>query len=164
MKRIGAVVLAALLALPAAAASQQKGAVEITTRTTVDVVQKNEKGEKAVVTKDVSEAKIVPGDIVMFAMTYRNNGKQPATGVVVTDPIPQHMVYVDKSAEGKGTAIDFSVDGGKTYNSPEKLRLKDATGKTRPALAQDYTHVRWVVKGAVPPGGSGMVSFKARVK
>ncbi len=164
MKGIGTVVLAALLALPAAAAGQQKVAVEITTKTTVDVVQKNEKGERVAVKKDVSEAKVVPGDIVTFSMTYSNKGKQPATGVVITDPVPEHMSYVDKSAEGKGTAIDFSVDGGKTYGSPEKLRIKDATGKTRPALAQDYTHVRWVVKGAVAPGGSGTVSFKTKVK
>ncbi len=164
MKAITAVLAAALLALPAMAIAQQKSPIEIVTTATVDVAQKNEKGEKVLVKKEVGSAKVVPGDVITYTLTYSNRGKQPATGVVITDPVPAHMTYIDKSAEGRGTTVDFSVDGGKSYGLPVNLKIRETPGKTRPALAQDYTHVRWVVKGAVAPGGSGTVSFKAKVK
>lgn len=168
MKGIGAGIMAGILALcmavPATAAAPPKDAIEVTTMAVVDLVHKNEKGEKTVVQKDVSAAKIVPGDVVTFTLTYTNRGTQPATGVVITNPVPDHMTYLDKSAEGKGTKIDFSVNRGKSYDAPDRLTVKDAQGKVRPARGQDYTHVRWVLGTPLAPGGSGTVSFKAQVK
>jgi len=37
------------------------------------------------------------------------------------NPVPENMTYIDKSAEGKGARIDYSVDGGKTYGAADKL-------------------------------------------
>ena len=161
---IAAVVLTSCFTVPSAVAAQAKSAIEITTAAVVDVVQKNEKGEKTVVKKEVSAAKIVPGDIVTFTLTYANRGSQPAQNVVVANPVPDHMVYLDRSAEGKGTSIDFSVNGGKSYDAPGRLTVKDAQGRVRPARGEDYTHIRWTLASSLAPGWSGTVSFKARVK
>jgi hypothetical protein len=73
------------------------------------------------------------------------------------------MTYVDKSAEGTGAAIDYSIDGGKTYGQAGKLSVTEK-GVQRPARPAEYTHLRWVVAKPLPPGGKGTVSFKARLK
>ncbi|HEY5915667.1 MAG TPA: hypothetical protein VJA21_34205, partial [Verrucomicrobiae bacterium] len=144
--------------------AQQKSAVELTTLAEVEVAEMNAQGEKVMKRKEAALAKVVPGDIVIFTTTYRNTGKQPATNVVITNPVPGHMVCVDKSVEGKNARIDYSVDNGKTYGAPEKLTITDSQRRVRPALAEDYTVIRWVLTRPLAPGGTGTVSFRARVK
>jgi uncharacterized repeat protein (TIGR01451 family) len=163
-KGIAVTVVVALLLAPAMLRAQQKSAIELTSLAEVEVTEKDAKGEKVVKRKEASLAKVVPGDVVIFTTTYRNTGKQPATNVMITNPVPGHMVYVDKSAEGKGARIDYSIDGGKTYGLPDKLKVTDSQGRVRPALAQEYTVIRWVLSAPLAPGGTGTVSFRALVK
>jgi uncharacterized repeat protein (TIGR01451 family) len=159
-----AVAVVVVLLVPEMLRAQQKSAVELTSLAEVEVTEKGAQGEKIVKRKDAALAKVVPGDVVIFTTTYKNAGKQPAASVVITNPVPGHMVYVDKSAEGTGARIDYSVDGGKTYGAPDKLKITDSQGKVRPALAQDYTMIRWTLPAPLAPGGTGTVSFRARVK
>jgi hypothetical protein len=74
------------------------------------------------------------------------------------------MSYVDQSAEGKGMKIDFSADKGKGYGDPDKLVITDAQGMKRKAGPADYTHIRWTLTKPLPAGGSGSVSFRARLQ
>ncbi len=164
MKRTVISILVALLLLPAAARAQQKGSVELKSIAEVEVTKTNAKGEKEVKRVDTAKAKVVPGDMVIFTTTYTNIGKQPADKVVITNPVPEHMDYLDKSAEGKGAKIDFSVDKGKSYETPDKLMVTDAQGKTRKARPADYTTIRWTLIKPVPPGGAGSVSFRAKLQ
>jgi uncharacterized repeat protein (TIGR01451 family) len=106
----------------------------------------------------------VPDDIVIFTTTYTNKGKQPATGVAVTNPIAPEMTYVDGSADGKDTKVQFSVNNGRTFASPDALTVKDAAGKVRKATAADYTAIRWTRTTPLAPGSSGTVGFRARIK
>jgi uncharacterized repeat protein (TIGR01451 family) len=106
---------------------------------------------------------VVPGDMVIFTVSYANSDTKPADRVLVINPVPQHMAYLDKSAEGTGAVIEFSVDGGKTYAAPGKL-LVTAEGKQRPAAASDYTHIRWTISKPLAPGAKGSVSFRAVLK
>ena len=165
IKLTGSVVMAmALLLMPAALPAQQMSTIQLTSVAEVEVTEKNAQGEKEVKRKEAALAKVVPGDLVIFTTRYVNTGKQPAGNVTVMNPVPEHMTYVDKSAEGKGARIDFSVDGGKTYGSPDKLTVKDGQGRARPALARDYTHIRWVLTAPLAPEGTGSVSFRAQLK
>ena len=154
----------AVLLVPVLGWGQQKGGIELTTVAEVEETVQNEKGAKEVKRMEASKAKVSPGDVVFFTTTYVNAGKQPATNVVITNPVPEHMVYVDQSAGGKDAKIDFSIDGGKTYATADKLKITDKEGRVRPALGKDYTHVRWVVSASVAPGAKGTVGFRARVK
>jgi uncharacterized repeat protein (TIGR01451 family) len=156
--------LIALLLLNTAAWAQQKGAVELVSVAEVEVSQKNAKGEQEVKRVEASKANVPPGETVIFTNYYTNKGQDAATGVVITNPIPQHMVYLDKSAEGAGSRIEFSVDGGKTYGPANKLVIRAGDGKERPAISSEYTHIRWTLVKPVARGGKGSVSFRAKVK
>ncbi len=138
MKGSSLVLGALLLVAPAFAMAQQKGGIEVKTVAEVETVEQNAKGEKVKVRKEAALAKVVPDDIVIFTTTYTNRGKQPATGVAITNPIAQEMAYVEGSAEGKDTRIQFSVDNGKTYGVPGKLdrqgSRKERFGRRRPRI------------------------------
>ena len=112
--------------------------------------------------KTVPAAMVVPGNEVFYVITYENTGDKPAENVVVTNPVPAELEYV--SVLGPAPANQVSVDGGKHYDALGSLTVTSADGKPRPATAADVTHVRWALNGALKPGSSGTVSFKARLK
>ncbi len=118
-------------------------------------------GKKEV--KLVPVEKALPGDVVLFTNHYTNAGSTPAENAAITNPMPQHMVYIDGSAFGAGTTITFSVDKGKTFDVPAKLTKTDK-GRNRPARADEYTNIRWTFTSPLPPGKAGDVGFKARLK
>jgi hypothetical protein len=69
-------------------------------------------------------------------------------------------MYVDGSAFGPGSNIEFSVDGGRTFaNSNELTVMED--GETRPARAEDFTHIRWVMQQELAVGAQGTARFSA---
>jgi len=160
MKGMTALSIAVLLLLAAPAPAQQQGGIVLTSVSEVETAVQNSEGKKEVKRVDAAKAKVVPGDPVIFTVSYANTDTKPADRVVIINPVPQHTNYLDKSAEGKGAAIEFSVDGGKTYAAPEKL-VVTADGKQRPAAASDYTHIRWTISKPLAPGAKGSVSFRA---
>ncbi len=109
----------------------------------------------------IPAGKVLPGTEVVYSFEYANVGKKPTSDVVITDKVPEHMVYVPDSAEGKNMEITFSIDGGKTWGTPDQLNVRDADGTTHTALPKDYNAIRWVLKGALAVGGKGSVSFHA---
>jgi len=112
----------------------------------------------------VEATNVVPGEEVLFTITYTNIGDQAAEAVNITNPVPDHMIYVDDSASGDSTSITFSVDGGESFAAPQDLLVTDALAAPRPAIAKDYTHVRWVIARDVAAGASGTVQFTAVVE
>lgn len=112
----------------------------------------------------VEAARVLPGAPVQFTVTFTNTGDEPAENVTITNPIPEHMVYVDASASDDNATVTFSVDGGASFAAAENLLVTDENGVRRPAIVNDYTHVRWTVDNDVAPGASGAVQFTAVVK
>lgn len=124
--------------------------------------------EKVTVAKDgtkhtdiVPADHVLPGVEVIWNINYEVIGNESITDAVISDPVPQNMVYVQGSASGDKADITFSVDGGKTWDVPEKLQVKNADGSLRDALPKDYTHVRWILKDTLAPGAKGTVTFHA---
>ena len=155
------VIVIALVALTAAWAYAQ-GQVQLTSVAEVEVERFNQEGKKEV--QRVKASKVLPGTEVIFTTHYENTSKQVAENAVITNPMPEHMVYEENSARGDGTLITFSVDGGKTYDVPAKLFVFDASGRKFPARPQDYTHIRWSFGNPLQPGAKGEVSFRAILK
>lgn len=122
----------------------------------------NAEGEKEIVR--VQAAKVLPGNEIIFTITYENISDQAIDNVVIVNPVPEHMFYKDGSASGKDTDITFSVDNGKAYNKPDKLKVMGEDGKERKAEASEYTDIRWVVKSSIKPGENGRVEFKAELE
>lgn len=137
------------------------GSIQLKTVAEVEVTTTNEKGEKEV--KRLPAKQVVPGAEVIYTISVTNTGNESASNVVVTDPIPEHMSYVDNSASGADTEITFSVDGGKHYDLPEKLKVKNSKGVLQAAKAIDYTHIRWLLNFTLKPEQSSSVWFKARL-
>jgi uncharacterized repeat protein (TIGR01451 family) len=163
-RKIRALLAAILLGIAsvAAAGPAANGTVELKLESAMEQEYVNERGEKA--KRLVPVTRVIPGDEVVYTIHFVNKGSQPATDVVITNPIPAQVAYREGSAFGTGTEIEFSVDGGKSWGRPATLRVRQADGGDRPATAADYTHVRWRMQNAVPGGQSGFVRYRAVLK
>jgi len=146
-----------LLSLPAAALAQ--GHIRLQSVAEVEKTIVNAAGKTEI--ERVTASRVVPGTEVIFSQRYENISEQDAENAVITNPIPEHMIYKADSARGTGTRIAFSVDDGKSYNIPAKLFVFDAAGRKFPARPKDYTHIRWTFENPLPSGAKGVVSFRA---
>jgi uncharacterized repeat protein (TIGR01451 family) len=103
---------------------------------------------------------VTPGDKLVFLLSYRNGGASPATGFVVTNPIPSAVAF----AGGESDGATVSVDGGKSWGILATLRIANADGTSRPAAPEDVTHIRWSFGQPIAPGRAGQLSFRGVVK
>ena len=122
----------------------------------------DESGQEA--TRLVPVSTVVPGDEVIYTISFTNISEEPAENVTITNAVPEHMAYVGDTAFGPGTEVSFSVDGGFSYGSPGELTVTDDDGEERPANASDYTHIRWVMRSNLEPGSKGFARFRAQLK
>ncbi|MCI0516861.1 MAG: hypothetical protein L0Y45_03410 [Woeseiaceae bacterium] len=129
------------------------------------VVQKEEvvvdaSGEETV--RLVDAKVVVPGDEVIYTVTFENISDTAAENVVITNPIAADLEYVDGSAFGPGSDIVFSVDGGTMFAAAGELSVAE-NGVVRPAEAKDFTHIRWEMQNEIPAGSQGVARFRARL-
>jgi len=153
---IFAAITAVILPLPAYAVAE--GALEVTTIVEKEIVVETDDGRQ--VTERVPADVVTPGERVVYTITFKNVGVEPAENVVITNPIAESLVYVAGSATNDGVSLEFSIDGGQTFAPASELRLVDQ-GIERPATTKDYTHVRWVMQSALAGGAEGQTSFAA---
>ena len=125
-------------------------------------VTENVNGEKK--TKLVPAAKVLPGEEVVYILSFANEGDAEASNLVINNPVPAHTWYRNGSAFGAGTEVSVSVDGGQQYGQLVELTVPLANGKERAATSKDVTHVRWAVNYALQPGKTGTVSYRAVVQ
>ncbi|MEO1202875.1 MAG: hypothetical protein AAFX10_09215 [Pseudomonadota bacterium] len=144
--------------LPLTAYAVAEDALEITTVVEKEVVVETDNGEERVerVIADV----VTPGERVIYTITFRNVGTEPAGNVVITNPIAESLTYVAGSATSEGATVEFSIDGGQSFAPASQLRVVDG-GIERPATTRDYTHVRWVMQTELAVGADGQMSFAA---
>jgi uncharacterized repeat protein (TIGR01451 family) len=106
-------------------------------------------GPALVLSKSTDKTSAAPGDTITYTVSYGNTGNGDATAVFILENIPSNTLYVNGSAEGDGTIITYSHDGGISYD----------TDPTPPV-----TNLSFQRTAVLPPGGSGSVSFKVTVK
>jgi len=99
--------------------------------------------------KAVSDASGPPGTLLTYTVTYLSNGATPAYNVAIVDAVPDYTVYAAGSASGAGATIEFSHDGGASFDGSE---------------AAPVTHLRWSFSAPLAPGDTGQVSFQAAIQ
>lgn len=104
--------------------------------------------------------KALPGTVVIYTTTFKNVGPKPTGGIVIKNPVPANTTLVAASAWGENTDLTYSADGGKTWFAVDKVKTTGADGKERPAGITEFTHVRWSLRGELPPGQQGEVGFR----
>jgi uncharacterized repeat protein (TIGR01451 family) len=107
----------------------------------------------------VEPTSIVPGDRLVFGTDYANNGADTVTNFIVTNPLPAAV----RLAPDADSALEVSVDGGKTWGALGALTFTNSDGTTRPAAHADVTHVRWVL-ASIAPGASGRLTYPAIIR
>jgi uncharacterized repeat protein (TIGR01451 family) len=142
------------------AISQEQGHLNVTTTVQMEEITVDEAGERQ--TQLVPADTVVPGDVVIYTTTVENVSDEGAENIVVTSPVPEHLAYVAGSAFGPGMVIEFSVDGGVTYATAERLTVNNE-GESRAATAAEYTHIRFVMQGELAAGAQSIARFRARL-
>jgi len=153
-----------LFCFPWSASAEEAPRIALSTGVEKEVVVEKDGRQ---VTERIPLDKASPGEILVYTITYNNEGKTVAKDILVTDPIPTGTIYVLDSAEGKDAQITFSIDGGRTYSKPPvkyKTKRQDGREEETEAPAALYTHVKWVIAKNISPEQSGAVSFKVRIK
>jgi uncharacterized repeat protein (TIGR01451 family) len=103
---------------------------------------------------------VVPGDRLVFVLSYRNEGPTTASNFTVTNPMPSAVSF----AEAPGAQAQYSVDGGRIWGMLATLKLRESDGKWRAARPDDVTHVRWILRQPLPSGSGGKLTFRGIVR
>lgn len=111
----------------------------------------------------IEPSNMVPGDTVVYLTKYHNTTNQIINNVVITNPIPKHLVYTSHTAKQNQTVVTYSIDSGETFKTTDKLIIQTTNNEQRPASPKDYTHVRWTID-SVAIHGKGSVRFSAKLK
>lgn len=155
--------VAAASAAPALQAQQgpKPGTIELKNVAEMEVTEAGADGKPVV--KRVPVQKAVPGTQVLYTTTFRNIGTQPASDIAINNAIPPSTTLVSGSAFGDNTSITFSADGGKTFAPVDKVRVRGADGKERPAALSEFTHIRWTYRTPLPAGAVASAGFRVTI-
>lgn len=150
----------ALLVAPALAVADPDLRIQMSAEKEIVVIENGEE-----VTRRVPTLEIEPGANLFFTLRISNQGDEPATNVIVDNPIPDETIYVEGSAGGDNSQVLFSVDG-ENFASADALQYEFRTfsgdSEMRRARPEMYTNVRWVVE-TVPPGAEEELFFQVKV-
>ena len=149
------------IGMTVSAYAQEQNHLDVNTVVQKEQVTVNDEGVEE--TKLVPVGTVVPGERVIYTITFRNVGEEPADNVVITNPIDQNLAYAAGTAFGPGTVIEFSVDDGATYADGSALTVTE-DGVSRAAVAADFTNIRWVMQSELAVGAQGTVRFTAVLK
>lgn len=147
-----------LLLMAATVYAQDQGHLSVQTVVQKEQVTIDDDGEQQVTL--VAAETVVPGERVVYTITFTNISNDAADNVVITNPIAESLTYIDGSAFGPGAEILFSVDNGRTFAGREALTVVDE-GVVRAASAEDFTHIRWVMQQELAAGAQGVARFSA---
>lgn len=110
---------------------------------------------------------VQPGEVLRYTVTGTNAGKAAAKKLVVTQPVPQQMVYrLDSASNSVAADVVYSIDGGKTFTETPMVEVKLPNGETemQPAPAEAYTHVRWQFPNNLDPEAQLAASYEVTVR
>ena len=104
------------------------------------------------------------GDEIFYTLRVRNTSDSAIASPAIIKAMPRNTVYVDGSAVGPASDIEFSIDGGTVFAAPEELTVTAMPGVTRLAVATDYTHIRWQLRHPLAAGATALLRFRGVFK
>lgn len=107
----------------------------------------------------VEAASVVPQDLLVFSVSYKNVGGDTVSDLLIVNPVPASVRVTEQSA----SAGEVSVDGGNSWGKLGELVVTRADGVKTPATVDDISHLRWKI-AAIAPGQAGAVTFRATVR
>lgn len=153
--------LVALVLAPALALAAPELKIQMAAEKEIVVVEDGQEVKRRVPTLEIES-----GAVLYFTLKIVNEGDEVATNVVVDNPIPDETVYVEGSAGGLNSRIQFSIDNGENFALADDLTYEFTTfngdRQERKAQPDMYTNVRWVVAD-VPPGAEEELFFQVKV-
>lgn len=149
--------MVALLAASVASPAMAKGEIALESEIFVERIAKSATGSRILLERPT---KLLPGDRLVFIVSYKNTGAAPASDVVITNPIPK-AVRFQETLDG---SEQVSVDGGQSWSRLEDLRIALDDGRFRPASPADVTHIRWVISQTLTEGYTGKLTFRGVVR
>jgi uncharacterized repeat protein (TIGR01451 family) len=147
----------------AAIAAGQTPAEPLAIRSIAEVESRSVEAGREVV-KLIPADRVVPGDRVIYTLEVRNTGATAVEVPIISNPVPEHMRYVADSAVGPGALVSYSIDGGRSFERAENLKVPGIDGQLRAAVAADYTDIRWQLKNSLKANSVVFVRFRALVK
>jgi uncharacterized repeat protein (TIGR01451 family) len=101
-------------------------AASILTSVSVSALTAKQSVEKEIVvqmpdgTQSITRASaelVVPGERVVYTLSYTNDAAEPATDLVLTMPVPSEIKYLDESATTDDAKVVYSaeVDSGRAF-------------------------------------------------
>ena len=136
--------------------------VSITTKSYQVITVKDKSGKR--VKKWVKTTKVVPGTIIKYVDTISNNTDNSLKDVKVSHPIDKNLLLIKGSENSKVKfKVLYSVDGGKSFNEPSKLFVKDKNGKEHLATVKDYNALSFVLS-EVPAHSKVDIEYKVKLK
>src|SRR3546814_7999542 len=99
----------------------------VTGRVMVERAVTDRAGESHLVLEETADA--APGEALVFQFDYRNARPGVANSFVITNPIPDQMVYAGTDTPGEFV----SVDGGRSFGPIAEMKVADADGVERTA-------------------------------
>jgi uncharacterized repeat protein (TIGR01451 family) len=111
-------------------------------------------------TKRLPAGQVVPGDQVVYVITFVNDAAKPAEGVTITNPVPAGLTF---AGPAEGPAPLVSADGA-IFAPLAQLTVRRPDGAIAPAQAADVTQLRWTLPAPVQAGGQARLSYRATLK
>lgn len=143
----------------------KKNTVLISSDAKIERTEKAADGTTKTLLKNPKDVIVVPGDHVVFTLNYVNQGAEPAAGFRATNPMPGAVQFIAAHEDWAEVSVDGGANWGKLSDLTVKAKSADGTGETtRPASAEDVTHVRWIFPSVIAAGARGSVSYQGIVK
>lgn len=122
---------------------------------------------------------VLPGDEILFVLSYTNDTKQIITDFYISALIPEGTTYIPESATGDGrlenefedidetmeVELFFSIDDGESFMQPPLFVEEEVGGITVRKLAtiDQYTNIKWFINKEILEEETINLIYKVKV-
>ena len=113
-----------------------------------------------------SAKRVIPGGIIEYRVTYKNESKAPLSQFVINGKIPTNTVFVDDKNRTTQSAVleaDVAELGWVSLPAFRDVTRDDGSVQHIRVAPNEYGAVRWRLKNSINPGREVMAVYRVRV-